>query len=89
MNYRALVALSVLALSISVVALVLPPKSYERPAGQPAPAAWEVKAWKDSHCDRCRKGITADPQDGLYIIGGQPYWLHKGCVAPVTRAARR
>ena len=86
MPYRALVTLVVLALGLSAVAVFLPP---ERPKGQPAPAAWEVKAWAESHCDRCGKGLTANPQDGLYIINRQPYWLHQRCVAPVVQAARR
>ena len=57
--------------------------------GQPRPAAWEVKAWTDSKCDRCGKGLTANPEDGTYLIGGKPYWLHKGCVGAVAKAARR
>ncbi len=89
MRYRTLVSLTILALGLSVVALILPPREEERPAGQPRPADWEVRAWASSHCDRCGKGLTADPQDGTYIIGGKPYWLHKGCVGPVVKAARR
>lgn len=75
---------------VAAVALAFTPDPAPvRLAGQPAPAAWEIKTWAESHCDRCGKGLTADMQDGAYIIGGKPYWLHKGCVAAVTKAARR
>lgn len=84
-----LMIVAVAAAAALFLAFMPDPGSVRRYSGQPKPAAWEVKAWADSHCDRCGKGLTADPQDGTYIIGGQPYWLHKGCVGPVARAARR
>lgn len=77
------------ALGIALVMASDPPLVRSAVSSQPKPAAWEVKAWAESHCDRCGKGLTADPQDGTYIINGQAYWLHKGCVDPVVKAARR
>ena len=56
---------------------------------QPKPAAWEVKAWADSHCDRCSKGLTADPQDGLYLVNRKPIWLHKGCAKAIRSHRNR
>lgn len=85
----------IMIVAVAIVAAVglafMPDPAPVRPvhATQPRPAAWEVKAWSESHCDRCGKGLTADPQDGTYIIGGKPYWLHKACVDPVVKAARR
>ena len=89
MPYRALVPLTILALGLCAVAIFLPLKEAPPPTGQPAPAGWEAKAWAESSCDRCGKGLSANPQDGLYIINRQPYWLHQRCVAPVVKAARR
>lgn len=93
MPYRALVTLTVLALGVCAVALFLPPgeaaKESRRPCPQPAPAAWEYRAWADSKCDRCGKTITADPQDGLYLIGGKSYWVHGRCARAIAKAAGR
>ena len=92
MNYQdaeTVLFVAALAMLVGVVLLFVPLRAPVRPTGQPKPAAWEVKAWADSPCDRCGKGLTPDPQDGAYIIGGTPYWLHKGCVGPVAKAARR
>lgn len=102
MPYRALVALTVFTLGLCAVAILLPPNPRPSPprdntrrpnphvlSGQPAPAAWELRAWSESRCDRCRRNLTADPRDGLYIIGGEPYWLHGSCVGAVARATRR
>lgn len=58
-------------------------------APQPKPAAWEIKAWADSHCDRCQKGLTADPQDGLYLVNHKPMWLHKGCAEAIRSHRNR
>lgn len=85
--------LMVLALAAALgIALMMqpdPPPVRQAIGTQPAPATWEIRAWESSHCDRCGKGLTRDPQDGAYIIGGKSFWLHKGCVAPVVKAARR
>ena len=90
-GHAAFVVSVVVAVTLAAVALLFmpDPAPVRQDGGPPKPAAWEVKAWADSHCDRCGKGLTPDPQDGTYIIGGQPYWLHKGCVGPVVKAARR
>lgn len=81
----------VMGVAAAIALVCMPDQAPVRQAvgTQPRPAAWEVRSWADSRCDRCGKGLTADPQDGTYIIGGKPFWLHKGCVAPVVKAARR
>lgn len=79
---------TILALAC-LVALALLLSVPSRPEGQPAPAQWEIKAWASSHCDRCGKGLSPDPQDGEYVIGGKSYWLHRGCAGAVAAASRR
>lgn len=66
-----------------------PPPPPMNMKGQPQPSAREIRDWTRTPCDRCRKPLTMDMQDGMYLIGGEPYLLHKGCVGPVARAARR
>ena len=86
-------ALMGLALLVAAFQAILPGHPAEPPAYklalQPKPAAWEVKAWADSHCDRCQKGLTADPQDGLYLVNRKPMWLHKGCAEAIRRSRSR
>lgn len=89
MPYRALVALTVLTLTICAVAILLPPGASHELNPTRGRAEWQAKGWAETRCDRCRKNLTANPQDGLYLIGGQPYMLHQQCVAPVAQAARR
>ena len=91
-RYRLLLGLTVLALAVSAVAILLP--SEPRPASgtllaQPTPAAWERHPGAQPLCDRCGRPLTANPQDGLYLVGGKPYWLHEGCAKRLARASRR
>ena len=80
-------ALMGLALIVAGLQALIPGTEPEPPAHQlapqPKPAAWKVKAWADSHCDRCGRGLTADPADGLYLVNRKPMWLHKDCAEAI------
>ena len=75
--------ITVLGLAIGISLLLLP--SSPPLATQPQPAEWEKRAWDHSKCEVCKKSIGSNPNDGLYIIGGQGYWVHQACVRRITR----
>lgn len=78
-----------LATALGLALLFQPDPAPVRVSNQPAPAAWERRAWENSKCDRCGKAITSNPEDGLYIIGGQGYWVHKRCARALAKVAGR
>jgi hypothetical protein len=80
-----------LASVLGLVLLFQPDPATVRVENHPAPAAWEIQAWRGAPCERCGcgRGLTPDPGDGLYLIGGKPYWLHKACAQRLARVARQ
>lgn len=91
-RYRLLVGLTVLALAVSAVAILLPSEPGPTRGTllvRPGAATWERHPGAQPLCDRCRRPLTANPADGLYLVGGQPYWLHEGCAKRLARASRR
>lgn len=77
------------AAALGIALMLGPDPEPVRIGAQPAPAAWEQRAWANSKCDRCGKAITSDPEDGLYIIGGHGYWVHKRCARALAKVAGR
>ncbi len=91
-SYRVLMGLTLLTLAVCAVAILLPAEPQPVSGtllAQPRPADWQVHPGVQPLCDRCRRPLTANPQDGLYLVGGKPYWLHEDCAKRLARVARR